>query len=208
MSCLSPSCLCTRASHTSGLSFAKKASKKRVMLTPSSFFSSRSNRTAEAREPPSCLYFGWHFSLLRPQTKSKAAKLHSSPLSTTTNNSTHTDSSLLSSQQHITRHSNSNMSFLARCCSSSLMRRASSSSSSMLRSTTKIAAASSNQYYYTTHASLPEEHRMVYDMCRKFADEELAPHATEWDKKHEFPVNAVTQLVRKQSCSSFDLLLI
>ncbi|ACI65058.1 acyl-coa dehydrogenase [Thalassiosira pseudonana CCMP1335] len=31
-------------------------------------------------------------------------------------------------------------------------------------------------------------------MCRKFADEELAPHAGEWDKKHEFPTEAVDKL--------------
>jgi len=36
---------------------------------------------------------------------------------------------------------------------------------------------------------------MVYEMCRKFADEELAPNAGEWDKKHEFPKAAVEQLV-------------
>ena len=48
---------------------------------------------------------------------------------------------------------------------------------------------------YTTHSQLPEEHRMVYEMCRKFADEELAPNAREWDQKHEFPKEAVTKLV-------------
>jgi alkylation response protein AidB-like acyl-CoA dehydrogenase len=37
---------------------------------------------------------------------------------------------------------------------------------------------------------------MLYEMCRKFADEELAPNAREWDQKHEFPTNAITQLVR------------
>lgn len=35
---------------------------------------------------------------------------------------------------------------------------------------------------------------MVYEMCRKFADEELAPNATEWDQKHEFPTQAVAAL--------------
>jgi butyryl-CoA dehydrogenase len=35
---------------------------------------------------------------------------------------------------------------------------------------------------------------MVYEMCRKFADEELAPNAGEWDKKHEFPKQAITHL--------------
>jgi alkylation response protein AidB-like acyl-CoA dehydrogenase len=49
---------------------------------------------------------------------------------------------------------------------------------------------------YTTHSQLPEEHKMVYDMCRKFADEELAPNAGEWDKKHQFPKQAIEQLVR------------
>ena len=47
----------------------------------------------------------------------------------------------------------------------------------------------------TTHAQLPEEHRMVYEMCRKFADEVLAPQAGTWDQKHEFPKDAVQQLV-------------
>jgi len=47
---------------------------------------------------------------------------------------------------------------------------------------------------YTTYSQLPEEHQMIYDMCRKFADEELAPHATEWDQKHEFPEKAISQL--------------
>eukprot|EP00980_Cylindrotheca_fusiformis_P007818 scaffold1669_cov129-Cylindrotheca_fusiformis.AAC.29 len=46
----------------------------------------------------------------------------------------------------------------------------------------------------TSHSQLPEEHKMIYDMCRKFADEELAPNAGEWDKKHEFPKDAITQL--------------
>mmetsp|Transcript_19635 Transcript_19635/g.42293 ORF Transcript_19635/g.42293 Transcript_19635/m.42293 type:complete len:415 (+) Transcript_19635:109-1353(+) len=47
---------------------------------------------------------------------------------------------------------------------------------------------------YTTHSQLPEEHKMVYEMCRKFADEELAPNAGTWDQKHKFPTDAVNQL--------------
>lgn len=47
---------------------------------------------------------------------------------------------------------------------------------------------------YTTHSALPEEHRMVYEMCRKFADEELAPNAGTWDKEHRFPKEAVDHL--------------
>jgi butyryl-CoA dehydrogenase len=46
----------------------------------------------------------------------------------------------------------------------------------------------------TTHSQLPEEHKMIYEMCRKFADEELAPNAGKWDQNHEFPKEAVTQL--------------
>ena len=47
---------------------------------------------------------------------------------------------------------------------------------------------------YTTHSQLPEEHQMIYEMCRKFADEELAPNAGGWDQKHVFPKDAVGQL--------------
>lgn len=47
---------------------------------------------------------------------------------------------------------------------------------------------------YTTHSQLPEEHRMIWEMCRSFADSELAPNAGEWDQKHEFPQAAVEQL--------------
>jgi len=35
---------------------------------------------------------------------------------------------------------------------------------------------------------------MIYDMCRKFADEELAPNAGKWDQGHTFPEDAVKQL--------------
>jgi len=46
----------------------------------------------------------------------------------------------------------------------------------------------------TTYSQLPEETNMVYEMCRKFADEELAPNAHHWDQKHEFPTKAVASL--------------
>ncbi len=46
----------------------------------------------------------------------------------------------------------------------------------------------------SSHSQLPEETAMVYEMCRKFADEELAPHAGTWDQKHEFPLEAVASL--------------
>ena len=32
---------------------------------------------------------------------------------------------------------------------------------------------------------------MLRDMCRNFADNELAPHAAEWDKNHTFPSHQV-----------------
>ena len=37
---------------------------------------------------------------------------------------------------------------------------------------------------------------MIYEMCRKFAEEELKPHAGTWDKDHQFPFDAVNKLVR------------
>jgi len=47
---------------------------------------------------------------------------------------------------------------------------------------------------YTSHSQLPSEHQMIYEMCRKFADEELAPNAGEWDQNHAFPTKAVDKL--------------
>lgn len=62
---------------------------------------------------------------------------------------------------------------------------------------------------YTTQTQLPEEHKMVYEMCRSFADAELAPYAGEWDKKHEFPKEAVSKLVsRVRCCPCLDLVFI
>lgn len=47
---------------------------------------------------------------------------------------------------------------------------------------------------YTSYSQLPSEHQMIYEMCRKFADEELAPNAGEWDQNHAFPTEAVDKL--------------
>ncbi len=55
---------------------------------------------------------------------------------------------------------------------------------------------------YTTYSQLPSEHQMVYEMCRKFADEELAPNAGKWDQKHEFPTDAVDKLVSSIASSA------
>eukprot|EP00934_Nitzschia_sp_Nitz4_P003112 Nitzschia sp. Nitz4//scaffold11_size288233//361//1802//NITZ4_000721-RA/size288233-snap-gene-0.2-mRNA-1//1//CDS//3329533915//3102//frame0 len=46
----------------------------------------------------------------------------------------------------------------------------------------------------TTHSHLSEDHKMIYEMCRSFADNELAPHAGEWDKAHQMPTSIVDQL--------------
>lgn len=77
-----------------------------------------------------------------------------------------------------------------------LLRSLLSRSSLPQRLTTTTTAAAARARCYTSHAALPEEHRMIYDMCRKFADEELAPHAGTWDQKHEFPKAAVQAMVR------------
>merc|ERR1712151_681245 len=47
---------------------------------------------------------------------------------------------------------------------------------------------------YCTYSQLPEEHKMIYESCRKFADEQLAPHAKTWDKNHIFPKQAIEKL--------------
>ncbi len=41
---------------------------------------------------------------------------------------------------------------------------------------------------------LTDEQQMVKDMCRKFADNELAPRAAEYDRTHEFPWEPVKKL--------------
>ena len=60
--------------------------------------------------------------------------------------------------------------------------------------------AATKRRAYTTHSQLPSEHQMVYEMCRKFADEELSPNAGEWDKEHKFPTDAVDKLVSVYLC--------
>ena len=41
---------------------------------------------------------------------------------------------------------------------------------------------------------LSDEQRMVRDMARNFAEAELAPHATLWDREATFPKEAVSRL--------------
>jgi len=41
---------------------------------------------------------------------------------------------------------------------------------------------------------LTEEQTMTRDMARDFAQEQLAPHAAEWDRTHTFPADAIRQM--------------
>jgi len=47
---------------------------------------------------------------------------------------------------------------------------------------------------YCTYSQLPQEHQMIYDNCRKFANEHLVPNAGIWDKNHIFPKEAIGKL--------------
>lgn len=47
---------------------------------------------------------------------------------------------------------------------------------------------------YTNWPFLKEEHRMIADMCKNFADTELAPVAAATDKLHQFPTEQVKKL--------------
>jgi hypothetical protein len=66
--------------------------------------------------------------------------------------------------------------------------------------------SSSSSRKYTTYSQLPSEHQMVYEMCRKFAEEELMPNAREWDQKHAFPTEAVDKLVSSKVSLTYKLL--
>lgn len=56
---------------------------------------------------------------------------------------------------------------------------------------------------FLTWSSLPEEHSMLREMCRNFADNELAPNAGEWDKNHTFPKDQVR--IRDTTLAVMDL---
>ena len=63
------------------------------------------------------------------------------------------------------------------------------------RTTATVATtAARNARSITSYSQLSEETTMVYEMCRKFADEELTPKAREWDQTHSFPTTAILQL--------------
>ena len=41
---------------------------------------------------------------------------------------------------------------------------------------------------------LTDEQREIRDLARRFADEEIAPHAAAWDREHRFPREVFAQL--------------
>jgi len=57
-----------------------------------------------------------------------------------------------------------------------------------------VSSFRTNSRNYCTYSQLPEEHQMIYESCRKFADVQLAPHAGTWDKNHVFPKQAIEKL--------------
>ena len=43
---------------------------------------------------------------------------------------------------------------------------------------------------------LTHEQREIRDLARRFADEQIAPHAAQWDREHHFPARAVRRAGR------------
>ncbi len=41
---------------------------------------------------------------------------------------------------------------------------------------------------------LSSEHEAFRKVVREFAESEIAPHAEEWDRTHEFPIDAVRKM--------------
>ncbi len=44
------------------------------------------------------------------------------------------------------------------------------------------------------HPELTEEHEALRSLVREFADAEIEPHAEEWDRTHEFPIDVVRKM--------------
>jgi butyryl-CoA dehydrogenase len=61
-------------------------------------------------------------------------------------------------------------------------------------------AAAAKRRTFLTEADIPEEHVMLRDMCRSFAEEQLQPNAAKWDQEHSFPTDAV------QACGELGLM--
>ena len=45
-----------------------------------------------------------------------------------------------------------------------------------------------------SYYELYDEQREIRDLARRFADEEIAPHAPAWDREHRFPKPVFEQL--------------
>ena len=58
-------------------------------------------------------------------------------------------------------------------------------------STTQICFLNISLTPSPTHS---DEHKMLREMCRTFADAELAPNAGKWDKAHKFPTEVIKQM--------------
>mmetsp|Transcript_3325 Transcript_3325/g.6664 ORF Transcript_3325/g.6664 Transcript_3325/m.6664 type:complete len:416 (+) Transcript_3325:49-1296(+) len=63
-----------------------------------------------------------------------------------------------------------------------------------LATVARLPAAVSGRRGIATFSQLTDEHKMLREMCRNFADTELKPNAGEWDKKHEFPADHVKMM--------------
>lgn len=55
-------------------------------------------------------------------------------------------------------------------------------------------AVGARQRGYANWPFLKEEHLQIREMTRAFADEELAPHAGQWDREHTYPAQAIAKL--------------
>lgn len=53
---------------------------------------------------------------------------------------------------------------------------------------------------YTNWPFLKDDHRMLAEMCRNFADTELAPIAGSVDKEHRFPKPQIDKLGELGQC--------
>jgi len=63
-----------------------------------------------------------------------------------------------------------------------------------LAAAARMPVAAASRRGVATWSQLSEEHKMLREMCRNFADTELKPNAGEWDKKHEFPADHVRMM--------------
>lgn len=63
----------------------------------------------------------------------------------------------------------------------------------MNRLAQRVRVAASHRKY-SNWPYLKDEHRMVYKMCRDFADTELTPIAAKLDKQHLYPKEQIQKL--------------